>query len=279
MDNANTTTYSWCLNFYNFYQLYLELSFAVISIFLNTACVAVFVSIIRDLKNDDDLFKYLLFKSVADTYVSMAHVLGFFFSGSYTNVLGVDKFYVFLLFYLIFGYYFSFSLQLISVFSDIVASFNRYRTSINKFKIWNKLSYKLVILTMCVYSFAFYIYKLVSLDIVIDSGNSSIVKYAITPNKLDKTMGYIHSIVRDGICVLIIILLNVLTALVIKSLLAKKKHLTTKKSMRLKIANIRLSLMVFTVSILASIGHGLTLIVSSDYIKASYFFGHFNTFN
>ena len=74
-------------------------------------------------------------------------------------------------------------------------------------------------------------------------------------------MGYIHTTLRDGLCVLIIIVLNVLTVIQIRNMLSKKKILTKgSKSERVQNAETRLTLMVFTMSTLTFIGHGFNFV-------------------
>ena len=119
----------------------------------------------------------------------------------------------------------------------------------------------MVILLSCVYSFGFYSYKFISLQVVESSNNISTDGYVVQTEEIDKTMGYIHTTLRDGLCVLLIIVLNILTVIQIRNMLSKKKNLTKgSKSERVQNAETRLTLMVFTMSTLTFIGHGFNFV-------------------
>ena len=259
--SANTSFSFGCNDFYAFYESYLEITFSSFSFFLNLACIAVFIRMIRSQKKNEDLFKYLLVKSFADSYLSISHSFLSIFGGIYSDNVGIRKFYFLQIITIIFEYYFLFSLQLVSIFCEIVSSFNRYKISINKFKFLDKISYKIVIAVMFVYSFAFYTYKFFSLQINETANNNSEVRYQLVQNELDGKMGYVHSFVRDGLCVLIIIVINVLTVIQLKKILMMKKTLIKdSKSQKIESAETRLTLMVLTMSTLTFCGHGLILL-------------------
>ena len=204
----------------------------------------------------EDLFKYLLVKSIADTFLTLFLPLNSLHIGQYMSQTRS------IAFNLICGQFLPFSLQLISMLCEVAACFNRYRSSIGKFKLFDNISYKFTIVAMLSYSFGFYSYKFVSKKIVqVQDYNGSETSYEMVPTDLDKTMGYIHSFVRDGACVLIIIVLNMLTAIEIRCMFVKKKLLLkSSKSERVQSAKTRLAIMVFVMSALALVGHGLTFL-------------------
>ena len=253
-------TNSVCSDFYSFFDTYLKMTFGMLGFFLNTACVAIFVEIMRTQRTSEHLFKYFLVKSITDTFLALLYFLYALFSQSQAYSI-IERSYTLHLVHFINSYYLLFSMQLLSIFCELAACFSRYRKSAGKFKILDKLSYKVVIFLMFIYSFGFYSYKFASNHVIEIVNNGTEVTYAITSSELNKTMGYIHSFVRDGLCVLIIIVLNVLTVVQIKTVLSKKRTLVkSHTNERTNNAEIRLALMVLTMSTLAFIGHGLILI-------------------
>ena len=262
-NSLNNVTVSFCLDFYTFIVNQLMVYYSFVSFFLNVASTAIFVKLIQ--MQPADLYKYLMTKSLVDTLFSLIFALYTLITPK-LDVWGINtNFYMMLVYYVV-NYYLSFVLQLISVFCDIAASFNRYRKSINKLQVFDKCSCKIVISLIFVYSFGFYSYRFVSIRLVF---NDSETIYELQSNGLNDLMGYMHSFVRDGVCVLIIIVLNVLTVIEIRKMFAKKKLLTKySRSERVQSAEARLSLMIFTVSTLAVIGHGLILAVYLNVIPA-----------
>ena len=254
-------TDSFCLDLHYFYQLYWKIAFASLSILLNFACVLIFVKIIRAQKMNDDLFKYLVTKSIVDTTLTLLLATNTLLT-QYPDTFGFKHNKSLHFFHLIFNIYVLFSLQLLSMFCEVAACFNRYRMSIGKLKLFDKIPFKLVISSMSIYSFGFYIYKFVSNQIKEQSNNSTVLTYYyISITDLDETMGYMHSFVRDCLCVSIITLLNVLTMIEIKRMISKKRFLTKcTKTEQVKKTETRLSVMIFTMSTLAIIGHGSSLI-------------------
>ena len=174
-----------------------------------------------------------------------------------------------------------YSAQLISILCDVASCFDRYRLFTTKFRALNRISYKLVILVICMFSFAFYIYKIIGFKItrhITFVNNHTQIRYILNSSELipnnisdknSKILEFIHSFIRDGVCVFAILLLNVLTLVEIRRAMFKKKNLirqrsnesqNTKRTFKAQRAQIRLTLMVFTVSTITLISHGLIFI-------------------
>lgn len=257
---------------------YLQMINGLFGAAVNTVCVFVFGKMIKDKLTKEDIFKYLLFKSIVDTYISLRLSLGRKLT---CNNCALDNYYYVRFGYWIFCIYFGYSAQLISIMSDVASCVNRYRLFTTRFKALNRISYKIVILFICLYSFSFYIYKIIGFKIttqIILVNNQSRVIYRLNsseviPNNISdknsKILEYVHSIVRDGICVIAILLLNILTLCEIRTAMYKKQNLirhrsnesqNTKSSHKAQKAQIRLTLMVFTVSTITLISHGLIFI-------------------
>ena len=262
-ESSNDTPYdmaSFCTQIYKNHSFYWELIMPIFSVILNFACMLVFIRLIRSQRQKDDLFKYFLAKSIVDTYLSAIFILNNFFNNELTLF---NQFFLLKQLYLIFGIYFSFALQLTSMFLEVASSFNRYRMLTNTFHAMNKISYKLVIFFMFAYSFMFYVYKFYEVKVqasLLDENNVTVYMYASVSAKLSKSLGYVHSFVRDGICVLVIIVLNVLTVYEMRKMILRKKILVRRPS-RAKAARAetRLTLMVLTISSISIVAHGLLI--------------------
>jgi hypothetical protein len=259
----NTAVNGFCDILRDIYENMLVEITHVASFFLNLFCTLVYFKLLRFLKdkNSNDLFKYLFIKSIVDTYLSFLMILQFIFNDTkYSQQLGVNRVYGLKVFNLIFGFYFLFSLELISIMLEVAATFNRYRALKFRLKIFDKIQFKYVILCMFVYSFGFYVYKFVSRQVVPNTQYNT-TEFQYKDTDLEAKMGYMHTIVRDGLCVFAIILLNILTMYELKSILMKKNVLTNSSSSD-KTQNLekRLTLMVICMSSIAFSGHSLMLL-------------------
>ena len=251
---------SFCVKLKVIYDTILIALIHVTSFCLNLMCILVYAKLFRSNKiinKTNDLFKYLLVKSMVDTYLNFLLILELFFAGAYTKNLGIDKIYGLGIFFLIFGIYFMFSLELVSIMIEVAATFNRFRKIKSKFKLFDRIPFECVIVGIFVYSFGFYSYKFASTNVSkIESKNET--SYSIQKTDLDTSMGYMHSIVRDGLCVLAIIVFNIWTMYEMKNVLIRKRSLTN-VSTRDNIEK-RLTLMVICMSLITIVGHGVILI-------------------
>ncbi len=284
MDSNNTTLDSSveiikCFSPLNFCLLYFQLSIAIAGFLLNLICVRVFVKLLSLKGNNNDLFRYLSIKSAADAYILFVMWFDQIFDpdeyyGQRSLKEYVDKLYFLKVTYLIFGFYCGYSLRLISIFSEVLSVFNRYRLLTKRFDILNKLPFGIVCLGIFSYSFGFYSYKFFSIKIINFNNFSSENNYEYVKDKeLDNKMGYIHSGVRDGMCVLVILVINILTMVEIKKLLKKKKKMFKEKNKQKNhMAEIRLTIMVFVLSFIGVLAHSLQMV---QYFSPDYFF--FNT--
>jgi hypothetical protein len=274
LPSSKNTQMIFCNTLKSINENYLQMINGLFGSAVNIICIIVFAKMIKDKLTKEDIFKYLLFKSAVDTYISLRLSLG----RKLTCInCELDNYYYVRLFYWIFCIYFGYSAQLISIMSDVASCFNRYRLFTTRFKALNRISYKVVIFFICLYSFSFYIYKIIGFKITTQSirvNNRTQVIYRLNSSELipnnisDKNsqiLEYVHSIVRDGICVLAILLLNILTLFEIREAMYKKQNLirhhsnetqNTNGKRKVQKAQIRLTLMVFTISTITLLSHG-----------------------
>ena len=237
---------SFCYNFSLIYYNYIKTPILIIGTIANIICVAIFYKLIRNSTQNDNLNKYLLIKSIADTYISIQPLITKLF-----NLSKSDKSYFYQVFNLIFFNYFLVISELMSMFLEVASILNRYFTFTKINKKLEKIGFKSAVIFMLVYSFGFYSYKFFDLKI------SSVVDYKtnetyfkLNTNKLGGIgiiLGYIHSTVRDGICVLLLFILNILTLIKLRKVMKKKANLQSKSLAKDKKATktgFRLTMMV-----------------------------------
>lgn len=261
----STTGFYFCKQLKIFYDFYLQLFIGLTGSALNLICIITFLRVILSLNKKEDIYKYLLFESINDTYFTLRISLRYIFDCQ--NECLVDQVYILKLFNLIFLIYAGYVAQLFSVFCQIASSLNVYLTIIGKSKIFERISYKMAIFLMSLFSFGINSYKLIVLRVL--SGikeNSNETIYWIQGDILEDlgdVLDDLHAILRDCICVIIILIMNILIAIEIKKSISKKRNMMRANSIshankeRIRRAEIRLTAMIFTISTITLVSHGL----------------------
>ena len=251
-----------CMDIYRIYHFYIEKIMGAIGSLLNILCIIVFLKLIRKKASRGDMYKYLLFKSAIDTCVLLRNFLYIFIE---CKVCGFNKFYAFKLIELILFVYFSFVTQLISMLCELAANFDRYKILSKKCKAFNGITYKYGISGMLIYSSLFYLYKFFERTIVkrhSKINNSTTEYYSLIYTKFgisDQVIvfDFIHSLIRDGLIVMMMFTLNMMTLCAIKKILAKKKNLTKSFNEKNHRSEIKTSIMLLVTSVIAIVGHSL----------------------
>ena len=255
-----------CTELTNAYNAYIEKSIGAISFILNIICIFVFRKIVR--VQNEEVYRYLLVKSIADTYTSLRTIL--------KSVLNcqdcvVEHVYAMKIVYLVFFLYIDYSTEFLSILIQMAAIFNRYRFLTQRFKWFDKISYKIVILIVTMLSFLFHIYVLFDNRITSKTRNNTTdTIYSIKGGHLGQTgliLNYIQVTIRDIIFVVIILILNVLTLRWIKVVMKKKKcmqrvniSVNSRKILnKSEKAEHRLTLMVVATSINILTAYGISL--------------------
>ena len=263
--NKTQPSIDFCTQLTDVYNSYIEKSIGACSFALNLLCIVVFTQMIRFQK--EEVYKYLLFKSIVDSFISLRVAFK-----SVLNCTGcvVDKMYALKLIYLIFFIYIEYAAELLSILIQIAANFNRYRLLSQRFGYFDKISYKLAIFLMSLYSFLFYIYMFFDNTIASKTSNNETI-YLIKETGLGAAsiyVGYIHSVSRNVVCVAFIFVLNILTMRIVKMALSKKKHMLNKKysNKKKKVMSktekveLRLTLMVMATSAVIFFAYGMSFI-------------------
>ena len=257
----NSQNYSICNNLLTVYNSYIKVLIGVIGTVLNFICIVIFYKLIRNSTQKDNLNKYLLIKSIADT---LTYVIIMTQSASLSTA---HKNYAYQVIYLIVNRYLLFVFELISMFLEIASILNRYFAFTRINKKLEKIGFKAVVSFMLIYSFGFYVYKFFDEKIERATNiNTNETYYKIAINTLGDisfVLGYIHSTVRDGICVLLILILNILTLIKLRKMMKNKMHLQSKSlssDKKLNQTGIRLTKMVVATASITFFGRVLTFI-------------------
>jgi len=264
-----------CTEFTDIYNAYIEKVISSISLVLNILCSIAFMQIIRcnhstNNKNGQDIFKYLFYKSLMDIYISLRFALKSVFN---CKDCSLEKIYAIKVFYLIFFIYVEYACELATMLCQVVACFNRYRFVTNKWHIFDKrISYKLVLASITLYSLLFYVYLFFDRQIItkirVDQ-NETISMYLIQEESLgigSQILNYAHSLSRNVFCVVFIFVFNVLTFYSVKKSLDKKKLMIKSNTSSQKLmsksekAELRLTLMVISTNLVILVTHGLSFI-------------------
>jgi hypothetical protein len=262
-----------CLYLSNALYSNIKLSVSICGFFLNLINIIVFFNIANSKQSSNaNLFKYLLTKSICDFYI-LGFGVGFGVIDSYFKTQ-IQKYYAICIFRFIFDEYLCFVFQLISMFCEVASSFNRYRSIANRFQFLNKFSFKFKLILMVSYSVLFYVYKFFQKNCATyKTVNSTSLYYKLEHysyflhSPQDYALSIIHSVIRDGICSLIIIILNIFIFSFMRKVFtnkiefnkngSKNNNLQAKKIER---SQKNLIYMVFTTSFFTLIGHLLMFI-------------------
>ena len=268
----NKENINFCNGLLKDFDFYLLIIFGVVGTLLNTSSGIFFYKIIHDSKNqNEDLFKYLFFKSCSATYLSVYLIFDKCEQTIFSELL---KTYSFLIFRQIFFNYFVFVCELFSILMEVATIFNRYRTITKTNRIYilvNKLNINIVIIACFIYSCLFYIYIFID-EIVVENkveiANQTRIIFTIKEKVLGEDsiiLGYVHSSVRDGLCTLIIVIINILTLIQMKKINSNKQKLIRVNSIfsikdKGNKAEQRLTVMVLLVTTIGLFSNGLTFI-------------------
>jgi len=254
---------------------YIIFGFSVFGFPLNIVSLIVFTIILRQSQTQsNDFYKYYWTKTLVDTLVLLTNIVI-----SLINKIcsGCTYNYSWRYFNYWMNLYISFSLSMISIFLDSAAAFNIYRTLSQRFKILDRLPTTLVIATGVVSSFLFYIYKLYERNVIekIDYLNGNRTIYKIDFGEFRWTTAgssfrLMNSIIRDGIFVSIIIVLNILILVNMKIIMTNKKKLSNSKNSKRQKVELKMTLMVVISSSITAFVHLITLIHYFIYLNSDF---------
>ena len=159
---------------------------------------------------------------------------------------------------------------LLSIMCEVGATFSRYRTTTNKFKILNKISFKIKIILIVVFTLIYYLYWLFAFKCnsynPLDPTSNVTTEFHFFYNDFGesvyfKSLNLGSRIIRDLFFGFILIVLNVLTLVFMRQVFIRKRRLKATSSNVLQEttredkAETKISLMVITTSLVVIVGH------------------------
>ena len=259
---------SFCQTIFYITEDYISPSLGFVGTILNMLSFVIYVMILRSTTQNhkDHLFKYLLVKSIADTYVSVY----VFLNAITKKISSINEKYGYRIFELIVFDYLVFVFELISMLLEVASIFNRFKIFTKTFKLFDKINFKIVIILMFMYSFGFYIHvffnHLIVKNFKLDKSNITIFFYSVNQKglgELDTIFGYIHSSVRDVLCVFLILILNIILMIKMRNFIKHKKAIVGNQAKSEQV-ELKLTSMVIGTTSMTFFGHILTFI---EYLK------------
>ena len=248
-----------CAVFFSNYDSFSSVSLAVFGFFMNLISIVMFI-LTKSYKNTT--FAYLLLKSIFDAVHLLIRAIDPLFT---CKACSFTKNQSFLIFTLVFQDYLALSSLLCSMFCDIAAHLDRYILLSQNFLFCKKISIKISVFLMILYSSLFYVYKLLAKNVVQiltkQKNNTTIISYSLVPSgfyysEAFNYFDFTHSFVRDVLCIAILFILNGLILVIFKrSMQNKKKLASSGKSQKAEKAEKNLTIMIVVIGVVTMIGH------------------------
>lgn len=187
----------------------------------NLICIIVFSYLIKTNKSSQQFVygKFLLSKSFFDFVV-----LFLIITNRYLNCEECYFSFKFQINLLTFRIYLSFICALCSVLCDIFSSLDRYVLISKNLKIYKKISFNAILIFVVLFSSIFYSFKFFEIEV------NQVTISNLTQYKLEESVDtkfiyfrFVHSLVRDLICVLIQFALNILIFIKFKKIIKSKE--------------------------------------------------------
>jgi hypothetical protein len=210
-------------------------AFHLVSLITNIICLIVFIKIIKTMRNQDSnqMFKYLLIKSICDMLPGMFNLLEPIY---YYPI--INESYFMQVWYIWFNHYLSNVFYLASGLFEIAASFDCAISIENNLK-WcrNKLSFiitTLMIFTFCASFLSYHVFSLKILRITFyqKDGNETRIKYfAYSSAQLFKyrtltiKLERIEIFIRDFVVLIILLIINIFIIFKMVQIRKRKAHL------------------------------------------------------
>lgn len=262
---------NFCSNFETLFNGYIIFAISTFGFILNTLCLIAFIHIIRFINSKENIFKYLITKSICDSYL-MARLLTFRLIDSSFIQFNFESTLHYCILHQIFDSYVSLSLQMMSIYCEIAANFNRYRKLVDYkiFNLLNRIPVLMKIILIGLFSFAFYSFKFIEETCMLTTMNTTdrdhykLITTSLFQHELTQSvMTFLHTILRDGLGILFIVLLNILMYVEIRKLLNKKRQIQIKSNnddSKINKTERTITLMVIASSMLTVCGHVLIFV-------------------
>jgi hypothetical protein len=268
---------NFCSFFYDFYVDYLFIIISSIGLILNLFCTIAFIYC-KELKKET--FRYFLLKSICDTIFFTRNTLNYLADNCGDHCILITSH---ILCYTRFSIYYFVgrAMLLASMIFSVIATFDQFRKVKNTFLFFDKIPFWSRITTIFLYSFVYYWYIFTGEEPCQTYLSFSNTTYFSFSKKSFRDTIYgvylelIHSIIRDCISLILIVILNILTLIFVKESFARKRHLkriiintidrsssssTSKNNLKEQKAEKNLTQLVVVTSIINFFGHILLFI-------------------
>ena len=250
-----------CKAAYDFYFLLIvqPLS-ALIGVVLNMLSIIVFSRPdFMKKRNNNNMNYYLLSKSACNAFQSLNLGLTLFIDCS-TDCFGVQSPSA-QIFNWIYTRYLSYIAKLASMFLEAMATIECYASISRRLQFLRKIKCWMIIAVIFLVCSFFYIFKFFQYDYVVSvDSKTNEVRYLLVSSK--RTVNFsnfvlVHSLLRDFVSVLVIMIFNILTIHEIRAALMHKRTISKTHSKKLKNKGTekRLALMVISTGVMIAIGH------------------------
>lgn len=275
-----------CDSMYKVYHIYIDKLLNSIGLAFNVLNILVFVKLLASKNVKSDMFKYLMIKSIFDAYYNFRNLI-FIIYDCIDCSINENQF--FLIFLWIFVIYFGYVVQLLSICCEIGATFDRYQHISNKLKMFKRTSYKFNLSIAFLFSLIFYLNKIFERTLTTrhNGSNSTTKEHILIFNSLGSSevalkVDFVQSFVKNGVCVLIILVLNVLSLISIKKSMGNKRRMINRcnnksENLTLKMnksiarnrvvkTELNVTIMVLTTGVLTVIGHGFMFVYNLPFM-------------
>lgn len=264
-----------CHSIYKVYHNYVDKLLNSVGLVLNILSVIVFIKLIASKNAKSDMFKYLMIKSIFDAYYNFRNLI-FIVNDCINCSINGNKY--FLVFVWIFVTYFGFVAQFLSICCEIGATYDRYQHISNKLKIFKRTSYKINLSIAFIFSLIFYLNKILERTLKTRSNSTHyiLIFNSLGSSELALNIDFLQSFIKNGVCVLIILILNILSLISIRKSMGNKRrminrcnnkseNLTLKRNksivkLRVVKTELKVTMMVLTTGFLTILGHGLMFV-------------------
>jgi hypothetical protein len=231
--------------FKRFIEFYQNKLVDLAGIILNGLCIIVFSRILintQQSNNNNNMFKYLLMKSIMDFIEFSSNIYRFLYECS--NKCDSSKSYFFQIWVIWFYLYIEYITEILSVIFEIAATFDCYITIINKYEFCrsNSFFYYFSVTITIFWTLFYMIYpfgRVIKDEIDPFNNNESKHSYSVGYNDYGNSKFYsiipiFDSIIRDGFLFIILVIINVKILIFLKKMTRQRQVLTgTNKSSNL----------------------------------------------
>ena len=204
--------------------------------------------------------RFFLAKSCSDLYFMLVNILE---PLTECSDCVVYYWYAFRVFEWIYRDYLNFIAQLSSMMLEVMVTFERYAILSTSFKIYKNTDRRIFIFVIFLFCALFYSYKFVALEVIEATDSFDQPIYYLNFNEFGRTkwrflLDSTHSSLRDGLCVVLIIIFNCFIIMNIKQTI-RNSHMNSQLNWRLKRdrAEHKVTVMVILTGISTVIAHSL----------------------